>query len=85
MNSIEKFKMKTKKTKNHECNICSQKFNSPNLMTRHTNFFHKGQKPFKCESCGKSFSQAGQLKIHIHTVHERNKDYKCEETLQDCS
>ena len=66
---------------NYDCDICSKKFKTLEILNEHVSELHfvqNGNKNFKCLSCSKVFSQASIVKRHIKKVHEGIKDYKCD-------
>lgn len=54
--------------RNFECNICSSRFFSKELLNRHV-VIHTGERKFRCEVCGKSYVRRKNLKEHLR-VHE---------------
>ncbi|KAI0792514.1 hypothetical protein C8Q75DRAFT_604658 [Abortiporus biennis] len=59
---------KSKKSKMHQCTICSKWFPRPSGLATHMNS-HSGARPFKCPipSCTKSFAVRSNAKRHLRT------------------
>ena len=47
---------------------CNKFFFIPQMLKKHINSVHNGQKDHKCDCCGKSFAERGKLKVHINSV-----------------
>ena len=56
--------------KEHQCNICQQKFKLQSQLTSHVKITHENQKKeHECEICEKIFITKQKLKIHYQNVH----------------
>ncbi|KZT01217.1 uncharacterized protein LAESUDRAFT_613544, partial [Laetiporus sulphureus 93-53] len=57
-----------KKSKMHQCTVCSKLFPRPSGLATHMNS-HSGAKPYKCPipTCTKSFAVRSNAKRHLRT------------------
>ncbi|XP_045180267.1 sal-like protein 1 isoform X7 [Mercenaria mercenaria] len=61
------------RAKNHQCPICSRRFECPSHVTRHMRS-HTGEKPFKCIVCERGFLDRWHLKQHLVLYHTGRQD-----------
>ncbi|CCL98227.1 uncharacterized protein FIBRA_00221 [Fibroporia radiculosa] len=66
--SPERSKPAQKKSKMHQCSVCSKLFPRPSGLATHMNS-HSGAKPYKCPipTCTKSFAVRSNAKRHLRT------------------
>ena len=49
--------------------ICGKSFSEAEILRKHINAVHNGQKYHKCDSCGKAFSISGNFVKHISFIY----------------
>ena len=65
-------KIKTEKSVNHSCFICSDRFDQESKLKSHILSEHEGKGPYKCSKCEREFSRISSLKNHITNLHNEN-------------
>ena len=56
--------------RNHKCNFCEKKFNSPGIRLKHEDNIHRNIRKLKCDKCDASFNYGTQLRLHKESIHD---------------
>ena len=56
--------------RNHKCNFCEKKFNSPGIRLKHEDNIHRNIRKLKCDKCDASYNDRTQLRQHKESIHD---------------
>ena len=71
--------------KNHQCEICNNKFRFLKDMKTHVKTVHDGIKDHQCEICNKKFGRLDTMKRHVKKVHDGKgqiQSLKCKKQVE---